>query len=486
MTVSKNVSSELIASNVVSSSEKENDQIAQRGIIIFRITRSKLEEISEFVHDKYHRCGGYVVHDSLEEAKQYIKDLDVAEKTPPISAKYTMDNPQEVEKLQGEISSSNLLTTVNTLMRFQNRHHRSSYGIKASHWIKKHWENLASTRSDIDVALINHASRTAQPSVVVTIDGKSETNEIVVIGSHLDSINGRDRWSQNQRAPGADDDASGIAVLTEVLRVIVKTDYKPKKTIQIMGFAAEEVGLVGSKLIARDYRSKGKNVVGMVNFDMTGYKGSAGDIYLTTDHTNSAQNRFLENLIDKYLKNLRRGTMQCGYACSDHASWHGQGFAASFPTESTMRQSNPKIHTTRDTKVDQAHMSKFAKLAVTYLAEMAKSEGGKTNPEPSNNQLENGVSKTGLKGQAEAKLYFTMKVPANQRSLTFKTSGGTGDADLYVRFRSKPSMDRYDCRPWSNGNHENCHISNVQAGTYHVMLYGYSQFNKVKLMATYN
>ena len=64
-------------------------------------------------------------------------------------------------------------------------------------------------------------------------------------------------------APGADDDGSGIAVLTEVLRIIVMSGYKPEKTVQIMGFAIEEIGLVGSREIASEYKRKGKNVIGM-------------------------------------------------------------------------------------------------------------------------------------------------------------------------------------------------------------------------------
>ncbi|WP_350670880.1 M28 family peptidase, partial [Pseudoalteromonas sp. CAL494-MNA-CIBAN-0108] len=87
------------------------------------------------------------------------------------------------------------------------------------------------------------------------------------------------------------------AVLTEALRAIVDTNYKPQKTIQIMAFAAEEVGFKGSKAIASSYRSLGKNVVGMVQFDMTGNNGSIEDIIMMTDYTTNAQNQFLAQLI---------------------------------------------------------------------------------------------------------------------------------------------------------------------------------------------
>jgi serine protease len=65
------------------------------------------------------------------------------------------------------------------------------------------------------------------------------------------------------------------------------------------------------------------------------------------------------------------------------------------------------------------------------------------------------------------------------------TSGGSGDVDLYVKFGSAPTQTSYDCRPYQNGNNETCTISNIQAGKYHVMLYGYSAFSGVSLTGTY-
>ena len=69
-------------------------------------------------------------------------------------------------------------------------------------------------------------------------------------------------------APGADDDGSGIATLTEILRIAMANGWKPKRTIKFMGYAAEEVGLRGSAAIAADFKAQGVNVVGVMQFDM--------------------------------------------------------------------------------------------------------------------------------------------------------------------------------------------------------------------------
>lgn len=99
--------------------------------------------------------------------------------------------------------------------------------------------------------------------------------------------------------------------------------------------------------------------------------------------------------------------------------------------------------------------------------------------------MQNGVAITGLSGSQNQQLTYTMTVPAGATDLSFAISGGTGDADLYVRFGSAPTTSTYDCRPWKNGNNESCPISNVQAGTYHVMINGYSSFSGVSLVGNY-
>ena len=104
---------------------------------------------------------------------------------------------------------------------------------------------------------------------------------------------------------------------------------------------------------------------------------------------------------------------------------------------------------------------------------------------PLDNVLVNGTAKTGLSGAQNEQLNFTMEVPAGSADLSFVMSGGSGDADMHVRFGSAPSTGSYDCRPYNNGNNETCDISNVQTGTYYVMLNGYSAFSGVSLVGSY-
>nr|WP_233262216.1 M4 family metallopeptidase [Vitiosangium sp. GDMCC 1.1324] len=107
-------------------------------------------------------------------------------------------------------------------------------------------------------------------------------------------------------------------------------------------------------------------------------------------------------------------------------------------------------------------------------------------PPPVVDPLTNGVPVTGLSGSSGNKKYYALEVPAGKPSLSFAISGGTGDADLYVRYGAVPSSSTYDCRPYASGNAENCSFTNPQAGTWYVMVNAYSAYSGVTLKGSYD
>lgn len=102
------------------------------------------------------------------------------------------------------------------------------------------------------------------------------------------------------------------------------------------------------------------------------------------------------------------------------------------------------------------------------------------------NVLQNGVPVTGLSGATGSEQTWTMAVPSGASNLKFQISGGTGDADLYVRFGSPPTTATYDCRPYLSGNSETCTFATPQVGTYYVMLRGYAAYSGVTLTGSYS
>ncbi|MGX5175116.1 S8 family serine peptidase [Aliikangiella sp. IMCC44653] len=106
-------------------------------------------------------------------------------------------------------------------------------------------------------------------------------------------------------------------------------------------------------------------------------------------------------------------------------------------------------------------------------------------PPPPPASLTKGVPETNLSGATGEELMYQMEVPAGATDLSFNMSGGSGDADLYVRFGSLPDSTSYDCRPYTAGNNETCSFATPQTGTYYVMVRGYSSFSGVDLVGDY-
>ena len=80
--------------------------------------------------------------------------------------------------------------------------------------------------------------------------------------------------------------------------------------------------------------------------------------------------------------------------------------------------------------------------------------------------LSNGVAVTGLAASTgNWTSDYTLVVPSGATNLKFAISGGTGDADMYVRLGSAPTTSSYTCRPYLTGNSETCTFAAPTAGS---------------------
>ena len=99
--------------------------------------------------------------------------------------------------------------------------------------------------------------------------------------------------------------------------------------------------------------------------------------------------------------------------------------------------------------------------------------------------LTRGVAKTGQAAPTNTALSYTLVVPAGATSLTFTTAGGSGDADLFVKFGSAPSDTVNDCKSTGPANAETCTIAAPRAGTYYVALKAYATFSGLSIVGDY-
>ncbi len=356
-------------------------------LVIARIQSHRLPDISRMVHEDEKRCGGFFAFATRAEAEAFIQaDRAAQAVTAQAPASYPIDNHATVDPWLPQVQETRIRSTIQHLSTaYPNRYYTSSHGRAAAVWIRDTWLALAQGRSDASAELFEDcAGCSTQPSVILTIRGSEHPDEIVILGAHLDSISSSGSGDAMD-APGADDDASGIATLTEVIRIALADGWKPSRTIKFMGYAAEEVGLRGSNAIAQSFKAQGKDVVGVLQLDMTDYAiGSPVTMRVITDYSNSGMKLFLNSVFDEYLAplGLTRGTYTCGYGCSDHASWTSAGYPSAMMFEAGTAGGgyNPDIHTPNDTLANTggtaAPSVAFAKLGLAFAGELAKTVSG--------------------------------------------------------------------------------------------------------------
>ncbi len=123
------------------------------------------------------------------------------------------------------------------------------------------------------------------PNVLASLPGGDLAQEIVMIGAHYDHIGvagagqcgeAKDGDKVDKICNGADDNASGTAMLLELARAWKQSGLKPRRTIVFTHFAGEELGVLGSKALAEAPPFDLKRVVAMVNLDMVGRLGPKG------------------------------------------------------------------------------------------------------------------------------------------------------------------------------------------------------------------
>lgn len=109
-----------------------------------------------------------------------------------------------------------------------------------------------------------------QYNVIATLEGREYPDSVCILGAHYDDIS--EPASRFQVAPGANDNASGVAAMMETARVMKKKHFAPDKTIRFIAFGAEETGLHGSADYARKVSREGEKINLMLNNDMIAYE----------------------------------------------------------------------------------------------------------------------------------------------------------------------------------------------------------------------
>jgi hypothetical protein len=201
-------------------------------------------------------------------AAPVVQTIDVARVQPQVAQIVAAISPERIE------------ARVRKLASFQTRHTLSdtaseTVGIGAARrWIKAELERCGGR---LQVAAESHvepvSARVARPvelvNIVATLPGTQEASRgrTYVVSGHYDSING-DKMDTAGAAPGADDDASGVAAVMELACAMANQPLDA--TIVFLAVAGEEQGLLGSTHWAEQARLQQRDIAGMFTNDIIG------------------------------------------------------------------------------------------------------------------------------------------------------------------------------------------------------------------------
>ncbi|KAI0676584.1 Zn-dependent exopeptidase [Trametes maxima] len=212
----------------------------------------------------------------------------------PGSALVPQSPSSELRAVLPQVDTKRIEAIITKLVSFGTRHTLSNQtdpvrGIGAARdWLAEEMRSIArGARRGTNVTITipsyiqQPASRIPTPTnisdVVATIRGASDPDRVYVITGHYDS-RVTDIMNFTDDAPGADDDASGVAVVLELLRVFIQRP-PPAATIILAAVAGEEQGLFGADHLAQILFDAGVDVQGMFTNDIVGSsKGDEGEI----------------------------------------------------------------------------------------------------------------------------------------------------------------------------------------------------------------
>ena len=256
-------------------------------------------------------------------------------------------------------------------------------------------------------------------NVVGTLTGSDAEAGYYVVCAHYDAIAVRTiPWSwQQDPAPGADDNATGTALVLESARILAGVELP--WSIRFIAFSGEELGLWGSQAYASNALEQDDRILGVLNFDMIGFNDSKQRLELVTN----PPSRWLVDLMsasnERYDIGLKLDILDDQSArLSDHAPFWARGYDAMLgienylPTDSTtyaVRQGDYRINTQYHSVYDVPDsinwelVKRTTQLAVATLAQYGLEEGlpnlvvfsGDTSGDPQDN-LRVRVSNIGL------------------------------------------------------------------------------------------
>ena len=281
-----------------------------------------------------------------------------------------------IRGLMNQVSKDIVESTIEHLQEYHTRRWDSQMVYQVQDWLYNTYSGMGFDSVYLhDFPVYFHDSLCETSDNIIAIQrGMRYPDEYVVCGAHYDSYNRGPGHPDSLRAPGADDNASGVAGIMETARILSRCKFE--RSIIYANWAAEEIGLLGSAAYAKDCADQLMNIVGYFNLDMTGYLEEGSDIHVNLLYT--TQDSLIANYVygfsHIYFPEMRIWQSWLSGGDSDYSSFNRNGYPAVHPHEDT-HHSSPFIHTPDDilgvsvNNMDQA--KRFTELNLGLVATLA-------------------------------------------------------------------------------------------------------------------
>jgi len=300
-----------------------------------------------------------------------------------------VSNNSIINEYCNEINADSIQAIIQSLQDFGTRFMLAPNRKAVADWIKNKFISIGYQNTIIDSFTVtknwlNTDTTVWQYNVIATLQGMVNPQNIYITGGHYDCYTNFDPMIV---APGADDDASGVAAVIEIARVLKQNGYAPNTTIKFVAFGAEELmispGGSGSLHYATELSANNENVICYINNDMIAYEpDSANWKIILSNYDNSEPITLLAKQVCQQFTSLTTVDENNNEWADSHSFWE-----VNIPTIFLLEYNfNPFYHSANDllTNLNLAYCREISKVTLGILI-----KGNETPVAPKNLKIVN-------------------------------------------------------------------------------------------------
>ena len=286
-----------------------------------------------------------------------------------------LDNEKFIYSKLNQVNSTKLKNWIDDLSSFYTRHTKSEYIESVAYWLKNGLQSVCNGKTYFhNFTQIDQRIRYNLKNIICYQEGSTEydNNHLILISAHYDSRT-QDINQSDARAPGADDNASGVAAVLELARILSKVDLR--SNIQYVLFSGEEQGQWGSTAYVKHLQPNNTKVDLVMNLDMIGYPAlgldnvsieyDIGNKFTTNDIYSKKVGQFIEQVALDYA-NLETSLHPLGR--TDLIPFEAKGKIV-IGIHDGGSERNPNYHNTSDTPdtLDIEYLTSVTKLVLAAI-----------------------------------------------------------------------------------------------------------------------